>query len=302
MTFALVMVTSMTTAAYADNSVSSTSASSKPLSIPSLNGECGEVDLVFIVDDTGSMGDVIDNVKDSLLDIADVADDADSDGEARLGLVTFKDSVEVDFPLSTSRSDAIDGINALVASGGAGAPEASNEAKNTVVNSLDERAGQTGDFAPTPADDWSGDTNIAIIFTDAPPGGFDDTQDASDGTDLADFGSDATANGIKVSDILVGFSVGDTATEDLYEANADNAGGIFVTDAEGDDVVQAILDIIGECGGPGISVGGSIASVNTTALFVSGMFSSWMIPALAGAAGTGYYFAQSRLGKKHEDN
>jgi hypothetical protein len=64
---------------------------------------------------------------------------------------------------------------ALAAGGGAGGPEASDEALNTVVNALVVGARpQNIDFTP----DWrgAGVVKIAILVTDAPPGGFDDSR------------------------------------------------------------------------------------------------------------------------------
>ena len=295
-TLALVLVAGLGSNTYADNSVSSTNAASKSLTLAPMDGECGEVDLVFIVDDTGSMGGVINNVKASLGDIVNQADAADSSGEARLGLVSFKDNVDVDDTLSTDRATSLAAINALSASGGAGGPEASNEAKNTVVNSLAARAGQALDFAPTAADDWSGDTNIAILFTDAPPGGFDDIDQLADYDSLLTYGNDAAANGILVSDVLVGFSVGNAVVEAAFQSDANAAGGIFVADAEGDDVVQAIIDIIESCGGSGPIVGGELLPIDSTALFVAGLAGSltWLAPVAVGIAGAGVYLIKFR--------
>ena len=62
---------------------------------------------------------------------------------------------------------------------GAGLPEASDEAKNTTINSLGPRPGQTGDFS---FPDWRAYpvVKILILITDAEPGGFNDVMDPSD--------------------------------------------------------------------------------------------------------------------------
>ena len=311
-TLALVLVASITSPAFAQsipslaidqvsiaNSVASTSGASNPASITAMAGECLEVDLVFIVDDTGSMGGVIDSVKASILLILAQADDADISGEARIGLVTFKDNVVVQDTLSTDRTTSLAAIAALSAAGGSDEPEASNEAKNTVVNSLATRANQVGDFAPNLADNWSGDTQIAILITDATPGGFDDVNDPADNVSMTTYGNNANANGIFVSDIIVGglLNVGQQAP---YLADANAAMGSFVVDDAGNNVVGAILEIIERCGGPPpISVAGELLSIDSSGLIIGGLASSavWMIPAVAGIAGTGIYLVKFRANR-----
>ena len=125
---------------------------------------------------------------------------ADADGNARLGLVTFKDTVTVDSPLTSNQGPVLTAISGLTASGGNNAPEASDEAKNTVVNNLSARTGQTGDFNVA----WNGDTKIGILITDAPPGGFDDTLDAGDILALSTTHPTTAAGlGIHISDVFV---------------------------------------------------------------------------------------------------
>ena len=95
---------------------------------------CGAMDVVFIVDDTGSMGGAIANVKAGIASIAaDVV--AASGGDYQMGLVTFKDDVQTDVDLAPGNEAAIQtGIAALAASGGNGGPEASDAALDTVIN------------------------------------------------------------------------------------------------------------------------------------------------------------------------
>jgi len=306
MALAFIMVTSMTSAAYADNdAASSITAGAIPTSlIPmSIAEECKEIDLVFIVDDTGSMGGTLENIKSELVNIVAQADLGDASGEARLGLVTFKDNVTVVDTLSTNRTTSLAAINALTSGGGTGSPEASNEAKNTVVNSLDFdpilRPEQIGDFAPLPADNWGGvdTTKIAILITDAPPGGFDDNDDASDYTDMTTYGAMAFTNDILVSDILVGTIFDDDPLVlDAMASDASAAGGSFVINAAGDNVAGAIIEIIAACGGDitDETVAGELLSINSSALFINGLssMSMWMIPALAGFAGTGLFLVK----------
>ncbi|MFQ6119614.1 MAG: fibronectin type III domain-containing protein, partial [Methanosarcinales archaeon] len=98
-------------------------------------GACGPIDLVIALDDTGSMWGAIGNIKTELPTIISTATTA-SGGDLRVGYITFKDNVVVRNNLTTNISAVMNSINGTVAGGGAGAPEASDEAKNTFVNNL----------------------------------------------------------------------------------------------------------------------------------------------------------------------
>ena len=308
-TFAIAMVISLTTSsAYANNNDNPVTTASGGTAIASLvpnqePGECGQVDLVFAVDDTGSMSSAIDNIKANLPTIVGQADLADEDGTARIGLILFDDSVTVVDPLSTARATVLASIGGISAGGGAGLPEASNEAKNTAVNELAARAGQTGDFAPTAADAWNGTTNILVVITDDLPGGFDDTfDDPADRDSLETYGEDAAAAdpNILVSDILVNTTSPnfDADLISMFQADADASGGILTVDNNaGNDTAQAIIDIIADCGED--VVAGELLPIDTTALFVAGLAGSltWLAPVAVGIAGAGIYIAKTRMNK-----
>ena len=86
-------------------------------------GQCGPIDLVIVLDDTGSMGGAIDNIKAELPNIITTANTA-SGGDLRMGYITFKDNVTVHNNLTINISAVTDSINATVADSGAGGPEA----------------------------------------------------------------------------------------------------------------------------------------------------------------------------------
>jgi hypothetical protein len=94
----------------------------QPLIHPSVSVDCTCIDLTFIIDDTGSMGGAINNVKLGLVDIINTANVV-SCGDLRVGLITFKDDVTVHSPLTNNVGAVVAQTNALVASGGAGGPE-----------------------------------------------------------------------------------------------------------------------------------------------------------------------------------
>ncbi|MGH2401399.1 MAG: choice-of-anchor L domain-containing protein, partial [Candidatus Limnocylindria bacterium] len=137
---------------------------------------CGPMDVAFVIDDTGSMGPALDNVKSEAASLLTQIDAA-SGGSDQLALVSFKDSVTVTEDLALGNEAAVSaGLAALVPFGGAFAPEASDESLNTVVNGLDAAdrlAGQqNGDFDGVFR---AAAVKIVILVTDALPGGFDDT-------------------------------------------------------------------------------------------------------------------------------
>lgn len=95
----------------------------------------------------------IDNVKAEVAGLLTAIDHASS-GDFQLGLVTFKDSVEVDDDLASGNSAIVEAdILGLSADGGLFEPEASDEALNTVINGLDEAdrnpGEQSGNFDGT---------------------------------------------------------------------------------------------------------------------------------------------------------
>lgn len=207
---------------------------------------CGPMDIAIALDDTGSMGGVIDNIKTELSNITQQALNA-SGGDLRMGFVTFKDAVTVHNELTTDIAAVEASINSASASGGANGPEASDEAKNTTINNLGPRPGQTGDFS----EQWRNDTvNILILITDAPPAGFNDAMDPEDVARMHDVAVQANSSGIKVSDVFVptaGDYMGQAA---ILQDDANTTGGAFITTfPNGTGTADAIKSVIEACGG-----------------------------------------------------
>jgi uncharacterized protein YegL len=215
------------------------------------NVDCGPMDVAFVVDTTGSMGGAIENVKAELSPIIDNIKKA-SGGDAQLALVTFKDNVVVEQDLASGNNTAVaDAIAALSASGGAGGPEASDEALNTVLNGLDEAdrapGQQTGDFdgAFRP-----GATSIVILVTDALPGGFDDAFTAGvDDANAHTQAKKASAAGILIAPVYVPTFGKDPTIEAIMQNYANETGGLFIqTESDGTGTADGINAIIESCG------------------------------------------------------
>lgn len=80
-----------------------------------------QLDLVFVFDDTGSMGDEIAGAKAQSKELTQQI--ADSGIDAHYGLVSFKDNVDVDLPLTDDASKLERAIEELTADGGGDGPE-----------------------------------------------------------------------------------------------------------------------------------------------------------------------------------
>jgi|GEM_PF-7029054 len=217
-------------------------------------GICGPIDLVIILDNTGSMAGAIDSIKAEMPDIIATAYNA-SGGDLRLGYITFDDSVYVRSNLTTNISAVMHAINTTYASGGAGAPEASDEAKNTSINNLPEgmrpdatgyMGYQYGNFT-TPYRPNA--TKIVVLITDAPPGGFNDTKDTEDVTAMHTHALTARSKGIQVCDVFVP-THGDYAGQlAILRDDAETTGGAFTVVApDGSGTGAAIKEIITRCG------------------------------------------------------
>ena len=267
---------------------------------------CGPIDIAFLVDTTASMGGAIDNVKASLPTIIDQAQAASGpdltpdtvDDDLRLGLIEFKDDVTVHHELKTDIAAVEASISGLFASGGDGEPEASDEAKNTAVNNLAARPGQTGDFD----EPWrAAAVKIAILITDARPGGFNDSIEEADVDLMHTVAIQAAGTGVLMSDVFVP-TFGDPAIgfdrphlpanpvlSDVLKDNAAVSGGVFITtNADGSGTAAALMSIIERCGRgePEPPVGGEILPIDATVLFLAGASNIiWVLPVLAAIAG-----------------
>jgi VWFA-related protein len=96
-------------------------------------------DIVFVFDDTGSMGDEIDAMKAGATDFA--ADVAAAGFDARFALVSFADDVDFDLDFTADVPTFQAAVNTLFASGGGDFPEASLDGVMFALNNLSYRPG-----------------------------------------------------------------------------------------------------------------------------------------------------------------
>jgi len=210
---------------------------------------CGAMDVVFVVDDTGSMSGAISNIKAGIASIAaDVV--AASGGDYQMALVSFKDTVETDVDLAPGNEAAVQaGIAALSASSGAGLPEASDAALDTVVNGTS--AGSDAGPCNQPFNSAGlrpGAVKIAVMLTDNLPGGCNDSFTATDQANAARVANDASAADILISAIYNANSAA-PVTAGIMTNYAATTGGVYVnTPSNGEGTSAAIEEIIAACG------------------------------------------------------
>ncbi|GLZ41835.1 vWA domain-containing protein [Actinokineospora sp. NBRC 105648] len=213
--------------------------------LPPPTSQCGPLDVTFVIDDTSSMGGAIANIKTGInAIISDVA--TLSGGDFKLGLVSFKDNVRVLNDLAAGNQAAVTtAVNGLVASGGGGTPEASDEALNTAVNNL-PAAGrpQTGDFLGT----WrSNATKMIVLVTDALPGGFDDVHAPVDVTNAHTRALQAQ-NNIKINSIYVPTGGVSAPVVTIMQDYATTTGGVYTqAAANGSNAATSIQQSLRNC-------------------------------------------------------
>lgn len=168
------------------------------------------LDLVFMVDATGSMGDEIDKLRASLRDIVRGIEQLPSRPDVCLGLVTYRDRGDEYFVRSwdltgnvAAFQQVLDGVRA---GGGGDMPEAMNEAFDHAVQALAWRGPAT--------------TRLLVSLADAPPH-MDYPPPHYDQTMLA-----ALGKGIKVFSVAA--SGQDTTGEIAQRQIAQYTGGRFI--------------------------------------------------------------------------
>ncbi|HQP35426.1 MAG TPA: VIT domain-containing protein [Polyangiaceae bacterium] len=128
----------------------------------------GELDLVFLVDETGSMGEYIEEVKERLLELVEALRAAPLCRSLRVGLVTYRDHPPQDstfvsrvVPLTDDIAAVQRGVESMAAAGGGDGPEAVTDGLYDVVRlSWRERAAR-----------------VVVWVGDAPPHGVEPTND-----------------------------------------------------------------------------------------------------------------------------
>lgn len=145
-----------------------------------------QLDVVFLLDATGSMADEIAQLQGNILTISEQIDSLPNDVDVRYGLVSYRDRGDQyvtrvsDF--TDNVSDFQDVLLQVQANGGGDYPESMNEGLDMALNAVQ----------------WRGENTIKLVFlvADAPP-----HIDYQDDADYSLLMQDALARGIKIHQI-----------------------------------------------------------------------------------------------------
>ena len=187
--------------------------------------EFTQLDLVFLMDATGSMDDEIAKLKASMADIADAIGNLPNQPDVRFGLVHYRDRGDAYVVRTHDFTHNLDHfqntLSGLQAQGGGDYPEAVNEALHRALNDLSWRTQER-----------DGDTlRLILLVADAPPHLDYHWQDYSYDTDMIA----AVGQGIKI--FPIGASGLDEQGEYIFRQMAQFTGGkfVFLTYEDGDD-------------------------------------------------------------------
>ncbi|MYB76282.1 MAG: VWA domain-containing protein, partial [Chloroflexi bacterium] len=117
------------------------------------------LDVLFLLDATGSMADEINQIKSTLLSISHRISDLPSQPDLRFGMVTYRDRgdqfITRTYPFESNIMEFVTSIQGVVADGGGDEPESLNEALHVAVNQVDWRLGDA--------------IRLVFLIADAPP-------------------------------------------------------------------------------------------------------------------------------------
>jgi von Willebrand factor type A domain-containing protein len=182
------------------------------------NSTSNNIDIMFVVDATGSMGDELEYLKTELLDVIQRVQNENNTSTIRLGSVFYRDEGDDytvrNFSLTENISDIYNSVNNQSADGGGDYPEA-------VHSALEASIVQQS---------WSSSavTRIAFLILDAPPHYNSNVLD-----EIKDYTKLAAEKGIKI--IPVSASGVNTETEFLLRILSITTNGTytFITDDSG---------------------------------------------------------------------
>lgn len=215
---------------------------------------CAPLDVVFVVDTTGSMGPAIDNVKEQIVELTHEIEQV-SGGDYRIGLVEFRDHITVTSAFAAGNAEQLrDDVATLSASGGGGSPEAWDEALVTVVeersaartaNDSGRSGAQTGDFDVPWRDEAE---KIVLLITDATPAGFDDEYDVEDQDRAYAAAVKAKERDIRIATVFVpNGNQEDDAPYFLQFVAGLTHSTYFATDQEGSNLAEGLTLTVRAC-------------------------------------------------------
>jgi len=196
------------------------------------------VDVVFAIDNTGSMGGVIDQVEADAQYILDRI--RVSAPDSYFGAIKFRDHgdtfvTEIATNLTSDLEAVKAAISAMTAGGGGDTPEAYIE---TVFQGINEIVWRTDSI------------KLIVVMGDAPPHDpVYGTGSSPNGWYWADAVSLASNAGVKVSMVAVGYGVGDSIVQASYEYMATATGGLYREAPDSSTLADDLIALIEELSG-----------------------------------------------------
>ena len=223
------------------------------LSARTVNAQaCGPMDVVFVVDETGSMGNVIGEIQAQVGLIADEVVKASGNNYSFAMIGMPDNNVDIIMNFSPNNRAELDtAVGQLGTAGGCGGVPY-DEALDTAVNLLGARTGTDGAQIGTFVGPWTRSTKIIILITDTWPQGFTCAFQAGvHDVNAHAVAEEAAAQDIHISSVYV--PTGNTP-EDLIigmmEDVATTSRGIYREAApDASDLSDIIVDILQNCGG-----------------------------------------------------
>jgi uncharacterized protein YegL len=179
-----------------------------------------KVEVVFVLDTTGSMGGLIQAAKEKIWSIATTLAQAQPAPEISMGLVAYRDRGDTYVTRLTDLSSDLDSVYAKLmefrAEGGGDGPESVNQALTDAVERIS----------------WSSDQNaykVIFLVGDAPP-----HMDYQDDVKYPQTLATAKAKGIVVNTILAGQN---NTTREVWRLIAQAGGGHYAQVAQSGDAV-----------------------------------------------------------------
>lgn len=202
------------------------------LAHPSQAQDTPRLDVAFLLDATGSMGDEIDAVKDKIRDMISTIALGDPAPAVRFGIVAYRDRgdtyVTTIYPLTDNIDEIVDNLDRIEADGGGDYAESLTEALHATVHDLN----------------WDMEAKVSrlvFLIADAPP-----HLDYPDDYDYVEEYQMAQEKGIAVH--AIGASGLDEEGERIFNEIAAGTGGQFqwlayesrYVDEDGDEVIVIV--------------------------------------------------------------
>jgi VWA domain-containing protein len=234
--------------------------------------QCGPMDVVFVVDNSGSMTNVISEIQKQVGKIADSVQTA-SGGDYQFGLVNMPaNDVNILLDFSANNRQLLDAaVQKMTTVGSSGAGIAYDEALDTILNHLAPRKGsigqQTGQFSGLFR---ASAAKIIMVITDTGPQGFDDTLGTHDQHAHA-MALLAAKLDVHITAIFIPTGGGNDPAidEPIMQDLAKTSGGLFrQTAADASDLSTVITDIVKACGGAAGGTGISNLIIDPDEIFL----------------------------------